>query len=430
MLEVKKMRAAIVGYGNRGQVYADYSLDEPEELEIVAIVDPNDFKLQEAKTRYGLGDECLFRNIDEFVASGIPCDFVVNATMDQYHYETAMKILDAGFNMLMEKPVVPNAVQLREIERKTKEKGVQVFVCHVLRYTPFYRKIKEIINAGTIGSIMTMEMNEHVSRPHYLTSYVRGKWNSEEECGSGLILAKACHDLDLMCWLNNASAPQKVSSFGNRSHFIPENAPEGATEFCYQCPHEKTCHYSALDMYMEKDVMPFLVWDRLNRPFDEITEEEKMEFLKKDIYGKCAYTCGGDIVDRQNAMVSFANGSVASFNLVGGSTIGGRFIHIVGTKGEIEGVLESDEFTLRTLAREEFWGKEEKIKLEPINNAKYGGHNGGDYAIMHDLVRYLNGDKSSVSITSIEDSINGHLCVYAAEQARRDFNVVDIAKDL
>ena len=429
-MKVKKLWAVIVGYGNRGQVYADYSLDEPSEMGIAAIVDPNDFKLQEAKARYGLSDDCLFHNIDEFIASGIECDFVVNATMDQYHYETAMKILEGGYHMLMEKPVVPNAKELRDIERCTKEKGVEVFVCHVLRYTPYYRKIKEIINAGTIGTIMTMEMNEHVSRPHYLTSYVRGKWNSEAECGSGLILAKACHDLDLMCWLNNASAPKMVSSFGARCQFIPENAPEGATEFCYQCPHEETCHYSALDMYMEKDVMPFLVWDRLNKPLDDITREEKLEFLKKDIYGKCAYTCGGDIVDRQNAQVTFENGSVASFNLVGGSTIAGRFIHIVGTKGEIEGVLEHDEFTLRTLARDEFWGKEEKIKVAPINNAKYGGHNGGDYAIMHDLIRYLNGDKSSVSITSIEDSINGHMCVYAAEQARRNLKVVDISKDL
>lgn len=253
------------------------------------------------KERYGLSDESLFHDFDEFAASGIACDLVINATMDQYHYETALKILNAGYDMLMEKPIVPEAKQLREIEELAKEKGVNVFVCHVLRYTPYYRKIKEIINAGTIGKIMTMEMNEHVSLPHYLASYVRGKWNSEEKCGSGFILAKSCHDLDLMCWLNNASAPQKVASFGNRSQFIPENAPAGATEFCYQCKNEKKCPYSAIDQYMNKDVMPFLVWDRLNKPLDEITPEEKMEFLKHDIYGKCAYTCGGDIVDRQNA---------------------------------------------------------------------------------------------------------------------------------
>ena len=402
MSEMKKLWATIVGYGNRGQIYADYSLDEPSEFGVAAIVDPSDFKLQEAKKRYGLSDDRLFHNFDEFAASGIACDFVVNATMDQYHYDTAMKILNAGYDMLMEKPIVPNVDQLMDIANLAKEKKVKVFVCHVLRYTPFYRKIKELLNAGTIGEIMTMELNEHVCRPHFLSSYVRGKWNSEDACGSGFLLAKSCHDMDLICWLNNESEPTKVASFGNRSRFLPKNAPEGAAEFCQDCKHEKECPYSAVDLYLEKNDMPFLVWDRLNN------------------------TCGGDIVDRQNLIISFENGSLASFNMVGGATLAGRFIHIVGTMGEIEGVLEKNEITLRTYARECIMGKNETINVHPINNVKFGGHSGGDYAIMHDLVRYLNGDKSSISITSIEDSINGHLCVFAAEKSRKTQNFVDV----
>lgn len=423
---MKKLMTAIVGYGNRGQIYADYSLDEPSELGVVAVIDPNDFKLQEAKARYGLSDDCLFHDFDAFANSKIACDLVINATMDQYHYETAIKILNAGYDMLMEKPIVSNAKQLKEIEKLAKEKGAKVFVCHVLRYTPFYRKIKELLNAGTIGDVVTMELNEHVCRPHFLSSYIRGKWNSEEACGSSFLLAKSCHDMDLICWLNNASAPKKVASFGNRSRFLPKNAPEGAAEYCYQCKHEKNCPYSALDLYLEKNAFDFLVWDRLNKPFNEITDEEKEAFLKKDIYGKCAYTCGGDIVDRQNLIVNFENGSLATFNMVGGSMRASRFIHIVGTLGEIEGVLETDEITLRTYTRDALMGKTETIDVHPINNAKHGGHSGGDYAIMHDLIRYLNGDDSSISITSIEDSINGHLCVYAADKARKTDAVVDI----
>lgn len=426
MAEIKKLYAVIVGYGNRGQIYADYSLDEPAEFGVAAIVDPNDFKLQEAKKRYGLSDDRLFHNFDEFVASGLSCDFVVNATMDQYHYETAMKILNAGYDMLMEKPIVPSAEQLMDIANLAKEKGAKVFVCHVLRYTPFYRTIKELLNKGEIGEIMTMELNEHVCRPHFLSSYVRGKWNSEEACGSGFLLAKSCHDMDLICWLNNESVPTKVASFGNRSRFLPKNAPEGAAEFCQDCKYEKECPYSAVDLYLEKNDMPFLVWDRLNKPLDEITDEEKAEFLKNDIYGKCAYTCGGDIVDRQNLIISFENGSLASFNMVGGATLAGRFIHIVGTMGEIEGVLETNTIKVRKYERKCLMGVDETIDVHPINNVKFGGHSGGDYAIMHDLVRYLNGDKGSISITSIEDSVNGHLCVYAAEKSRKTQTFVDV----
>lgn len=428
MTQIKKLWAVVVGFGNRGQVYADYSLEESEEFGIRGIVDTNPFRLQEAKERYGLDDTQLFASVEEFLKADVKCDFVINATMDQLHYETALQIIDAGYDMLMEKPIVPKAEQLREIERRAKEKETRVFVCHVLRYTPFYSTIKKILNEGRIGEIATIEMNEHVSVPHYLASYTRGKWNSEEACGSGFILAKSCHDLDILCWLNNASAPVTVASFGNRTHFIPENAPEGSAEYCYQCKYEKECPYSAIDQYINKDVMPFLVWARLNKPLDEITEEEKREFLKHDIYGKCAYKCGGDIVDRQNAIVSFENGSVATFNLVGGSQKAGRFLHIVGTLGEMEGYLEEDKFTLRTYDRDFFYGKEEEIEVHPINNVEFGGHSGGDYAIMHDLVRYLCGDESSVSITSLEDSINGHLCVFAAEKSRKTHSLTEISE--
>ena len=426
MAELKKLWAVVVGYGNRGQVYADYSLAESAELGIAAIVDPNEFKLQEAKERYGLPSDHLFKDFTSFAKSGIACDFVINATMDQLHYETSMEILNAGYDMLLEKPIVADTKELKDIEQLAKEKGAKVFVCHVLRYTPFYRKIKELLNNGAIGVVETIEMNEHVALAHYVSSYVRGKWNSEKECGSGFILAKSCHDLDLMCWLNNVSVPERVASFGHRAKFLPQNAPEGAAEFCYQCKHEQTCPYSAIDQYLEKDVAPFLVWDRLNKPLDEITMEEKTEFIKQDIYGKCVYTCGGDIVDRQNAIVTFKNGSVATFNLVGGTMKPGRYIHIVGNLGEIEGLLEDDKFILRTYDKNEPFGKVEEIEVHPINTVKFGGHSGGDYAIMHDLIRYLNGDKGSVSITSIEESVNGHMCIFAAEESRKTGSIVEI----
>ena len=230
-MTIKKLKAVIVGYGNRGQVYADYSLDCPEQLEIIAIVDPNPFKLNEAKERYGLSDNALFTSLDAFLSEKIGCDLVINATMDQLHYETAMKILDAGYDMLIEKPIVNKTSELLDIQRKAEEKGSKVFVCHVLRYTPFYRKIKTLLNQGVIGDIMTMEMNEHVWVPHYLSSYGRGKWKSESECGSPILLAKCCHDMDLICWLNGKK-PAHIASFGHRSHFVLKNKRTSRRKSC------------------------------------------------------------------------------------------------------------------------------------------------------------------------------------------------------
>jgi len=429
---LKQIKAVIVGYGNRGQVYADYSLCRPEELSVVAVVDPNEFKLDEAAKRYKLSSDKLFKDFDEFIKSGTKCDIVINSTMDELHYKLAMQILENGFDMLIEKPIVPNESELRDIKNAAEKHKAKVFVCHVLRYTPFYKTIKKLINDGEIGEIMTMEMNEHVCRQHYLASYDRGKWNSEEKCGSSFLLAKCCHDLDIACWLNNASVPENVASIGSRSEFIKERMPKDASEFCYECKYVDTCRYSALHEYIDLNVMPFLVWDKLNKPLNEITKEEKLEFLKHDNYGRCAYIAGGDIVDRQNVIIQFHNGSQVSFTLVAGATKPDRYIHIVGRCGEIEGKIEEGLITLRKYdpSPANFYGVESVIDVNSkvVNNAEFGGHNGGDFAIMNDIIRYLNGDTSSISITTLDDSVNGHLCVFAAEKARKSGRTIKINK--
>ena len=427
---MKQLTAALVGAGNRGCVYADYSLDEPHELKIVAVVDPDDVHRTEAGERYALPKERCFSDLDDFLAEKIACDFVINATMDQQHYITAKKLLEAGYDIQLEKPIVPNRRELLELQELARKNGCKVNVCHVLRYTPFYKRIKQLILDDAIGRIMTMEMNEHVWIAHFLDSYVRGKWNSEEKCGSSFLLAKSCHDMDLACWLNNATKPVRVTSIGSRSQFIPENAPSGATEFCYNCPHNDTCLYSAQKVHLEFDPLPFQTWMDMGKPIDQITKEEKAEYLKHSDYGRCAYNAGGDINDRQTVCIEFENGSLASFTMVGGSSKAGRYLHIVGTKGEIEGYVEDGTFTLRTFDRggDRFTYDEEHIDVNAEIHSKsaFGGHAGGDYAIMHELVRYLNGDNSSISITSIDDSINSHLIVYAAEESIKAGKTVDI----
>ncbi len=418
---MKKLTTVLVGAGNRGCVYADYSLEAPEELAVIAVVEPSDIRRNEAGDRYGIPADKRFSDLDAFLAQKIPCDFVINATMDEQHYETAKKLMQAKYDMLLEKPIVPNREELLDLQKTAHENGVRVNVCHVLRYTPFYKRVKTLINNDVIGRIMTMEMNEHVWIAHFIDSFVRGKWNSEAKCGSSFLLQKSCHDMDLACWLNNAAKPVRVASLGSRSQFIPENAPQGATDFCYNCPHNDTCLYSAQKIHLEFDSLPFQTWMGMNKPIDEITYEEKAEYLKHADYGRCAYNSGGDINDRQTVNIEFDNGSLVSFTMVGGTNKAGRYLHIVGTKGEIEGFLESGKFVLRTFDRSEgnFTYNEEEIDVNADirSSANYVGHAGGDYAIMYEQVRYLNGDTSSVSITNIDDSINSHLVVYAAEES-------------
>lgn len=427
---MKKISAALVGCGDRGNVYASYADVNPDELEIVAVTDVDPIALKVTGDKYNVPQNNRFNNIDDFINTGIVCDTVINATMDQMHYETTEKLISAGYNILLEKPIVNNKEELLKLQSSAQKKGVSIVICHVLRYTPFYRKIKQLINDGKIGNIITLEMNEHVGIAHFADSFIRGKWSDERSCGSGLLLQKCCHDIDLMCWLNNYTSPKEVSSFGSRSHFVPQNAPKGATEFCYQCPHNQTCLYDAKKMHADYDSMPFQTWRGINKPLFEITREDKLEYLKTSDYGRCVYTLDRQLVDRQVSTVVFDNGSMGTLTLVGGATMPGRDIKIVGTKGEIRGRLEDNTFELYQYVHNGDKYGVEHIHLDVSNQVgKNARHSNGDVCLMYDYVRFLNGDLTSVSLTSINDSINGHMCVYAAEKSRKTKRMINIADD-
>lgn len=242
---MKRLKAVILGYGDRSDKYAEYSLVNPDELSIIAVIDIADYKLKLAKSKFNLPDDMLFSSLDDFLKKNIKCDVVINGTMDKLHYETSIKLLNNKYNLLLEKPVTPNKKELLSIRDTAKKNGCKVVVCHVLRYTPFYSKIKELIDSNEIGKIVDMQLNEHVWYGHFVNAFVRGKWNSVKECGSGLILQKCCHDTDLMCWLNNITRPTEVSSFGQKVFFDKDNAPKNSTLYCYNCPNQKECMFDA-----------------------------------------------------------------------------------------------------------------------------------------------------------------------------------------
>lgn len=429
---MKKIRLAVLGCGNRGQAYADYTFSHPEELEIVSVIDTEKFALSFAMERYGVKEYMAFSNVDEFLKANVSVDMVVIATQDASHYELCMKVLNAGYNVLLEKPITANPTELLNIEKLAKEKGLIVLVCHVLRYAPIYKKVKEIIHSGEIGEIVSIEANEHVGVAHYLESFIKGPWRSEKECGSTLLLAKCCHDLDLICWLNNQTTPKRISSFGSRSRYITAKRPKDATEFCYQCPRKDTCQVSAIKVHLELEPFPFQTYAELVKKLgveaENISKEEKLEYLKNSDMGRCAYL-DRDLVDRQTVSIEFENGSVANFALIGGSPRADRYFHIIGTDGEIEGKLEQNKFEVRKInsnpGKFELEVRKYDCSSDIVVSDKYGGHGGGDYALVYDLVRYLNGSNESLSITTIDDSINGHFCVYAADDSRREGKTID-----
>ncbi len=421
---MKTIYAVIVGYGDRGRVYGQYALLHPETFQIVAVVDPLDMNRNKAKETFDLPEERCYRSVEELIRAGKIADCALNCTMDELHVSTTLPLLDAGYDVLLEKPVTSDPKQLFLLKERAEKNHCRLMICHVLRYAPFYQGIKRVLAEGKIGTVIAMEMSEHVGIQHVITAYIRGKWRSNARSGSSMLLAKSCHDLDLMCWLVGDSAPRAVVSFGKRTVFIPENAPKGSGNICtLDCPVEKDCMYSAKKMYLEHDTMGFLTWAGMDTYFEDVTEEQKEQHLRESDFGKCVYKLDGDLYDHQTVAVEFENGVTASMSLISNATYPGRRIHIIGTKGEISGFLENSIYTVRIFGADEMSYREEQFDVsEEIDS----GHMGGDLRLVEDFVKTESGMPCSVSTTSIQDSINGHLCVYAADRSAQEQRVVYI----
>ncbi|MBQ9480687.1 MAG: Gfo/Idh/MocA family oxidoreductase [Clostridia bacterium] len=416
---MKKIKAVIMGFGDRGQVYAEYAEKRPDVFEIAGVVDPDPVRVEKAKKRYNLKEEYCFTDPAEFYARDKFCDAVINATMDSLHYATTAPLLEKGYNVLLEKPVSSNPSELRDLARRAKENGVTLMVCHVLRYAPFYREIKKVILSGEIGDIRHIYLAENVAVYHMLSSYIRGKWSSESECGSGMLMAKCCHDLDLAVWLKGNSRPKAVTSVGSRRFFNAANKPAGGGTRCLtDCRIERECPYSCRKLYLENDVYPFLVWTGVEgKDWSEVTDLKEREELLKTVnpHGKCCFE-DKDLVDQQSVLILFGDGSTATLDMIGGVTRPGRNIHIVGETGEIEGFLEDNVFFTRKYLPETTGYSETKtIITEDVS----GAHSGGDLRLVKDFVATVSGGERSPSCTDIEDSIDGHLVAVAAEISRK-----------
>lgn len=422
---MKRIDIVIVGAGNRANKYSEYALKKPENMRIVGIVEPDEVRMKFIREKYSVPEENCFSTLEEFLKRDKFADAAINGTMDQLHVETSIPVLEKGYDLLLEKPFCTNEADLWRLNDAAKKYGRKVYICHVLRYTPYYSAIKKHILDGEIGEVVNLHLSEHVSYHHFGVSYVRGKWALEEVCGSPLLLAKSCHDIDLMMWLKGEKKPTMVASFGSDYKFSPDKKPLGAGKNCLlDCPPEveRNCIYSARQNYLE----PELHWTQhLERALKgkEVNYENCKALLMdpNNKYGKCMWDSLHDTVDNQGVVVYFEDGTTGTFNLVGAAPKAERNLHIVGTKGEIKGVFEDSRYVVRKpIPNNKFEEIEYNLGDLGDMSGEYGGHGGGDLRLVEDFVFALNGEKPSISCTSLEDSISSHLTVFRAEKARKN----------
>lgn len=409
---VAAVRAVLVGLGHRTACYASYAEQNPDEMEIVGLADPNSMRLATFAEKWNIPDERCFSSAQELAAIPKFGDVAINGTMDEVHVETSIPLIEAGYHILLEKPIAPSPVELNLLNTAVEKSGVHVVICHVLRYAPFYNVIKQRIMSGDIGEIIHIHSTENVSYHHMAVAFVRGKWNRRET--NPIMLAKCCHDLDLICWFNSGINPIKISSMGGRHFFSSKNKPDKSGENCFDCQIERECQHSAKRHYIDNNWWPFysLSGEINYESGGEADEIASAKHISNNDYGRCVWHSDNNVADRQSVIVEFENGSIATHDLVTNSARGTRKIQITGTKGEIFGDMTTGVFTILKPAAvdgEEY--HEEIVDVGVIDDL----HGDGDLRLVQDFLNLVNGNTPSLATTTLIDSLNSHKIAYAAD---------------
>ena len=408
------MKFVLIGAGQRGMIYARCAYEKGHQIAAVAETDPA--RRKTAAAEFGIPAEKCFESGEALLAEPLLGEAAIIATMDRDHYREAIPAMEKGYHLLLEKPISPVPEETLAIEETAERTGRYVTVCHVLRYSPFFRELKKAAAGGKIGRVITIQHNENIGNFHFAHSFVRGNWR-RSDLASPLIMQKSCHDMDLLVWLAESRC-DSVASFGDLRYFTAANAPEGAAERCCSCPLKEKCRFSAYRCYLPvAGDWPAVV----------LTEDQSEEGLRNAIrtgpYGRCVYHCDNTVCDHQVSILRFTNGITATFNLSAFTGKMARTLKIMGEDGEIRASEADNEIEIIRFAST----GAETCRREVIRpEESTSGHSGGDSGIVEDFLAMLEG-RLHGSATDIHESVESHMMACAAEEARLTGSVVRIA---
>lgn len=410
---MRPVEAVLVGAGNRGFLaYGAYAQRVPWDLRFVAVAEPNEERRVRFAQMHGIPPERQFRSWEELAERPQLAPALINATMDRDHYPSTVAFLQAGYHVLLEKPMATTPEHCIALAQLAERLGRILQVAHVLRYAPFFRKIYEFVQTGRLGEIVSVDWRENLSYAHFAHSFIRGNWANTERA-SPMILTKCCHDLDLLVWILERHC-QRVSSFGSLTHFTAAKAPPGAPERCTDgCPVADDCPYYAPRLYLTASPgSPFL-----HAVSPDPSPEAVLRALATGPYGRCVYRCDNTAVDHQVVLMEFEGQLAVSLTMQGCSHVEGRTVRIDGTRA----TLLANESRRELLVADHLTGETDLIRLpQPL-----GGHGGGDVGLIRAFVRAVRGEPVDV-LTSARQSVESHLLAFAAEESRVTGRIVDL----
>jgi predicted dehydrogenase len=412
------LEVMVLGAGGRGTyAYAPYALAHPDEIQITAVADPNPERRARFAAMHEIEPERQFTSWEEAMTKGQLTPALINCTQDQMHVPSTLAALNAGYDVLLEKPMAPTPDACRLLVNTAERLGRTLQICHVLRYTRFFSKLHEIVSSGRLGRIITIDHRENVSFWHMSHSFVRGNWRNEA-LSSPMILAKCCHDMDILVWIMNRQVTQ-LNSFGSLTHYRPESAPPGVPKHCTDgCPIAESCPWYAPRLYgAEPGNTRFNAW-MVGAMGGGDTPEQRLERLKQSPYSRCVYHCDNNVVDHQVINMLFDDDATCTFTMHGHSDSEGRSMRYDGTRATLFG----DFFDTQVIRIRDHGSQHEEV-IDLTDNES--GHGGGDEGIMRDFVRTMRGQPSPHT-TSARVSLESHLLCFAAEQSRHEKRVIDM----
>lgn len=413
----KPVKLLIVGAGDRGSEYAKYALLHPEQVKIVGVAEPREFYRLRMVENHQIPAESIFQDWRKAAVRDQFADAVIIATRDTLHEEPAIAFAEKGYHILLEKPMAPTPEACKRIVEAVTAQDIIFAVCHVMRYTNYTRKLKELLDSGLIGDVINIQHLEPVGYWHFAHSFVRGNWRNESE-SAPILLAKSVHDLDWLHYIMGSHCVQ-ISSFGSLRHFRSENQPPNAASRCLDCEYEPQCPYSAKKIYPERVEQGLTDW-LANVLTPDLSPQGITEALRHGPYGRCVYECDNDVVDHQVVNMNFAGGQTATFTMTAFSEWGDRKTTLFGTKGQLVGdggMIEHYDFlTDQTRVYE----------IPPAEQSLMGHHGGGDYNLMASFVAAVAANDPALILSGPDESLETHQLVFAAETARRQGRVINL----
>lgn len=410
----KPVTCIILGAGSRGNTYAAWSKQYPDQMKVVGVAEPIPSRQERFARMYDILPEHRFRSWDDALAVPKFADAILITTPDQLHHGPVIQGLALGYDIQLEKPIATRWDHCEEILAHHARFPRIVAVCHVLRYTTYFKKLRSIVESGVLGEVVTVEHLEPVGYWHQGHSFVRGNWkNSGSSCP--MILSKSCHDLDIIRWLIDEPCTS-IASYGSLKHFRKEQAPPGSTMRCTDgCAIEKECPYSALKLYMD---MKNHGWP-VSVITEDTSEEGRLKALREGPYGRCVYHADNNVVDHQVVSMEFGKERTASFTMTAFTT-GSRRTRIMGTLGEATGDTRFIEVVnFRN-------GQKETIDTHLAETGIGSGHGGGDYGLMEAFIKAAQYQDPSFVASSLAVSMESHRMAFEAERSRLEHRTITL----